>query len=303
MIICCVCLLVWAGWLTDWVAEWLTDPLTKLTIKPTYWLTEWMTKWLMDWLNDWWTDCLTVALIDWPNDWLNGRMTDWLNDLWLTYWLNHWLNKWQNEWLFDWLTHGVSDWVSDWLTDWMTEWLSDWQEWLSTDWMIAWLIQWLTRRNEWYTEGVCIFSCLSSLFLQNLGRRQSTNHWRLFWPWSLAQWFNFSTHSYCRLLASRLDTSTKSFVISHLRPIFKHFFNVGTWRFATVSMRNCLQGFMGNKDEHLNPVTPIGDQKRISPYSIKTKSGRQVTGVKKIMLVDHKLIWYQILQIHITRIV
>ena len=55
-------------------------------------------------------------------------------------------------------------------------------------------------------------------------------------------------------------------------------------------MRNCLQGFMGNKDEHLNPVTPIGDQKRISPYSIKTKSGRQVTGVKKIMLVDHKLI-------------
>ena len=55
-------------------------------------------------------------------------------------------------------------------------------------------------------------------------------------------------------------------------------------------MRNCLQGFMGNKDEHLSPVTPIGDQKRISPYSIKTKSGRQVTGVKKIMLVDHKLI-------------
>ena len=97
MIICCFCLLVWAGWLTDWVAEWLTDPLTNWPSNPltewVYLLTEWMTKWLMDWLNDWRTDCLTVTLIDWPNnwlpewliDWLNGRMTDWLTDLWLTY--------------------------------------------------------------------------------------------------------------------------------------------------------------------------------------------------------------------------
>ena len=79
MIICCVCLLVWAGWLTNWVAEWLTDPLTNWPSNP-----------LTGWLNDQMTDGLT----EWMTDGLSDCHTDWLTQ---------WLTEWQNDWLIDWL--------------------------------------------------------------------------------------------------------------------------------------------------------------------------------------------------------
>ena len=54
----------------------------------------------------------------------------------------------------------------------------------------------------------------------------------------------------------------------------------------------------------LNPLTPMSDQDRISPYNIHTISSRQVMRIKKIYeLQDYKLIQYQILQHNITRTV
>ena len=45
-----------------------------------------------------------------------------------------------------------------------------------------------------------------------------------------------------------------------------------------------------------NPLTPMGDKDRISPYSINTESSRQVRRLeKKTYLGDYKLIQYKIL--------
>ena len=45
-----------------------------------------------------------------------------------------------------------------------------------------------------------------------------------------------------------------------------------------------------------NPLTPMGDKDRISPYSINTESSRQVRRIeKKTYLGDYKLIQYKIL--------
>ena len=45
-----------------------------------------------------------------------------------------------------------------------------------------------------------------------------------------------------------------------------------------------------------NPLTPMGDKDRISPYSINTESRRQVRRIeKKTYLGDYKLIQYKIL--------
>ena len=53
-----------------------------------------------------------------------------------------------------------------------------------------------------------------------------------------------------------------------------------------------------------NPLTPMSDQDRISPYNIHTISSKQVMRIKKIYeLGDYKLIQYQILQHNITRTV
>ena len=52
----------------------------------------------------------------------------------------------------------------------------------------------------------------------------------------------------------------------------------------------------------IDPLTPMSDQDRISPYNINTISSRQVMR-KKNQLEDYKLIQYQILQTNITRTV
>ena len=45
-----------------------------------------------------------------------------------------------------------------------------------------------------------------------------------------------------------------------------------------------------------NPLSPMGDKDRISPYSINTESSRQVRRIeKKTYLGDYKLIQYKIL--------
>ena len=56
--------------------------------------------------------------------------------------------------------------------------------------------------------------------------------------------------------------------------------------------------------EIFNPLTPMSDQDRISPYNINTESSRLVRRIKtKTQLGDYKSIQYQILQIEITSIV
>ena len=52
-----------------------------------------------------------------------------------------------------------------------------------------------------------------------------------------------------------------------------------------------------------NPLTPMSDQERISPYNIHTISSRQVMRIKKYQLGDYSLIQYQILQTNITKTV
>ena len=53
----------------------------------------------------------------------------------------------------------------------------------------------------------------------------------------------------------------------------------------------------------LNPLTPMSDQDRISPYNINTESSRQVRRIKKkTQLGNYGLIQYQILQIKILSI-
>ena len=53
----------------------------------------------------------------------------------------------------------------------------------------------------------------------------------------------------------------------------------------------------------VNPLTPVSDQDRISPYNINTESSRQVRRIKKkTQLGDYKLIQCQILQIEIISI-
>ena len=50
-----------------------------------------------------------------------------------------------------------------------------------------------------------------------------------------------------------------------------------------------------------NPLTPMSDQERISPYNITTESSRQVRRIKKkTQLRNYKLIQYQILQIEMV---
>ena len=52
----------------------------------------------------------------------------------------------------------------------------------------------------------------------------------------------------------------------------------------------------------LNPLTPMGDQDRISPYNINIIPNRQVMRIKeKCQSGDYKLIQFQILQTNITR--
>ena len=52
-----------------------------------------------------------------------------------------------------------------------------------------------------------------------------------------------------------------------------------------------------------NPLTPMSDQERISPYNITTESSRQVRRIKKkTQLRNYKLIQYQILQIEMVSI-
>ena len=51
----------------------------------------------------------------------------------------------------------------------------------------------------------------------------------------------------------------------------------------------------------LNPLTPMSDQERISPYNINAISTRQVMKIKKSYLGDYRLIQYQILQTNIRR--
>ena len=50
-----------------------------------------------------------------------------------------------------------------------------------------------------------------------------------------------------------------------------------------------------------NPLTPICDQDRISPYNISTISSRQVMGIKRNINLGIKLIQYQILKSRLTR--
>ena len=50
----------------------------------------------------------------------------------------------------------------------------------------------------------------------------------------------------------------------------------------------------------LNPLSPVSDQERISPYNIKHRSDENK---EKYQLEDYYLILYQILQIDIIRIV
>ena len=53
----------------------------------------------------------------------------------------------------------------------------------------------------------------------------------------------------------------------------------------------------------INPLTPISDQNRTSPYNINTESSRQVRRIKKkTKLGEYKLIQYQIFQIEIMSI-
>ena len=52
----------------------------------------------------------------------------------------------------------------------------------------------------------------------------------------------------------------------------------------------------------LNPLTPMSDQERISPYNINAISTRLVSKIKKkSYLGDYRLIQYQILQTNIRR--
>ena len=54
----------------------------------------------------------------------------------------------------------------------------------------------------------------------------------------------------------------------------------------------------------LNPLTPMSDQDRISPYNINTISSRKVMRIKKkYKLREYKMIQYQILQTNIIRTV
>ena len=50
-----------------------------------------------------------------------------------------------------------------------------------------------------------------------------------------------------------------------------------------------------------NPLTPISDQDRISPYNINTMASRQLMRIKKKILIWDQLIQYQILQTNIKR--
>ena len=53
-----------------------------------------------------------------------------------------------------------------------------------------------------------------------------------------------------------------------------------------------------------NPLIPVSDQDRISPYNIKTISNRQMMRIKKIINYGmYLLIQYQILQTSIMRII
>ena len=68
-------------------------------------------------------------------------------------------------------------------------------------------------------------------------------------------------------------------------------------------LRIAILVFPGN--ESFNPLTPMGDQDRISPYNINALSIRQVMRIKrnKICLRIFWLIQYQILRTSIIRIV
>ena len=58
------------------------------------------------------------------------------------------------------------------------------------------------------------------------------------------------------------------------------------WDFKT-EIHNQIWGFFlvcqtkMNLSKHINPLTPMSDQNRISPYNINTISSRKVTRIKK----------------------
>ena len=55
--------------------------------------------------------------------------------------------------------------------------------------------------------------------------------------------------------------------------------------------------------KHFNPLTPTGDQDRISLYNINTIIGKQAMRIKKKQLDGYLLIQYQILRTNIARII
>ena len=79
---------------------------------------------------------------------------------------------------------------------------------------------------------------------------------------------------------------------------------------SSTNQSACICIFIGtniptiDRTLSFNPLTPIIDQGRISPYSFDTISSRQVRRMKKkTQPGDYKMIQYQILQTNIVRIV
>ena len=51
---------------------------------------------------------------------------------------------------------------------------------------------------------------------------------------------------------------------------------------TTVQRRGHRTVYLNSKEKFfINPLTPVSDQDRISPYNINTMSSRQVTRIKK----------------------
>ena len=75
---------------------------------------------------------------------------------------------------------------------------------------------------------------------------------------------------------------------------------MGNHLIISINTTTSSQFILGR--EMIDPLTPMSDQDRISPYNINTISSRQVMR-KKNQLEDYKLIQYQILQTNITRTV
>ena len=78
-----------------------------------------------------------------------------------------------------------------------------------------------------------------------------------------------------------------------LRPIVLYFHVPLDITECDFSLDNSKWAALGK----FNPLAPMSDQDRISPYNINTVSSKQVRRIKlKTQLGDYKLIQYQILQ-------